>query len=114
MNLQTLRNIAILLIFAAMITACNMPSNPTEIPTVQPSATHGAPTRQVIPTNTRPVVSPTAQPTQVPPTSTSEPTATSTLTSTATATATPTSATCTDLAKFVDDVTIPDDTEVLP
>lgn len=114
MKLQTLRNLSILMSFAMIITACNIPSSQATTPTAQPSSTQSAPTQKVIPTNTQPAVPPTTPPTQVPPTSTSEPTATLTPSPTATSPGTPTSVVCTDQAKFVEDVTIPDDTEVVP
>jgi Ig-like domain from next to BRCA1 gene/3-keto-disaccharide hydrolase len=116
MNRQTLLNISILMLFAIIATACNMPSNQMTTPSPEPSSTTGAVTEQVISTKTQPVLLPTASPTQVPPssTATSKPTATSTTTPTATSQTTPTSVSCTDLAKFVDDVTVPDDTEMLP
>ncbi|MFZ0533435.1 MAG: NBR1-Ig-like domain-containing protein [Anaerolineales bacterium] len=78
--------------------------------------TEAAQTAQVVPTNTQVIVQPTSMVTQVPatPTTVSLPTATSTPIPTATMPPTPTSASCTNLAKFVADVTIPDDTEMLP
>jgi hypothetical protein len=68
------------------------------------------------PTNTLIPASPTNSATQVPPTATrtNTPTLTSTPVPTATSPATPTSSACTDLAKFVDDVSVPDNTEMLP
>jgi hypothetical protein len=100
-----------------MITGCNMPS--TGVPTQNPAATltEVVQTAQAVPTNTQPGIQQTTVVTQVPPSSTptSEPTATSTPIPTATSITppTPTSASCTNLAKFVEDVTIPDDTEML-
>jgi hypothetical protein len=110
MKPRLLHQISIVIFLSIIITACNIPSsqgtNTTQAPL--PSATS-----QAIPTMTQLLV-PTSLPTHALPTSTSKPTATSTPEPTVTSTATPASATCTDLAKFVEDVTVPDDTEMLP
>ena len=110
-----LRTITIFLLITIFVAGCNMPSTGegTSKPTTTPTQTE-----QVIPTNTQPSVLPTHEATQAPPTPTTAiiPTATSTPLPTATATSapTPTSASCTNQIKFVDDVTIPDKTEILP
>jgi hypothetical protein len=116
MKLPMLRNISVLISLAIIVTACKLPSNNGTPPSPQPLLTQAAQTAQVVPTNTQASLPPTSLPTSLPPTatSTSQPTATSTPMPTATSSATPTSASCTDLAKFEDDVTVPDDTEMLP
>jgi hypothetical protein len=111
MKQHTLRLTSVLIFIAILMTACNVPSSGGSTPTQSPLPTN---TVQAIPTHTQAVGIPTTEPTQAQPTSTSEPTATPTPAPTATTPATPTSATCTDLAKFVEDVTVPDDTEMLP
>ena len=114
MKLHMLRNTSILILLAIIVSACNMPSTAVSTSTGVSKSTQAAETAQAVPTNTQVSVSPTGIPTQVPPTSTSEPTDTPTPAPTATSPATPTSASCTDLAKFVEDVTVPDGTEMLP
>lgn len=112
MKLQSLRNLSILILFATLLSACSLPSTLVSTPSPEVLFT------QAVATSTRAVVQQTSVATQVPSTSTvtSVPTDTSTPkpTATSTTTATPASPTCTDLAKFVSDVTFPDDTEVLP
>lgn len=116
MSLPTLRTMSILIILTILVSGCNMPNAQGTTPTPELALTDAAQTPQAIPTNTQPIVPPTNVVTQVPPTPTtvSVPTATSTPSPTATTPPTPTSASCTELAKFVDDVTVPDDTEMLP
>ena len=111
MKRHTLRLVSFLMFFAMIASACSLPGREATTPTQAPPPTT---TSQAIPTTTQVVVVPSNTPTQAQPTSTSEPTATPTPAPTATSPATPTSATCTDLAKFVEDVTVPDDTEMLP
>jgi hypothetical protein len=110
----TFRMLAIFIILAILVSACNMPaSQGTEItPTLTNTATQPP---QVI-TITQPGNQPTTQVNELPTQSPTPlpPTATSTPLPTATLPPTPTSSTCTDLAKFVDDVTVPDDSEMLP
>ncbi len=109
-----LRTLSIFILISILSVGCNMPSTGGNTPT--PSTTTAAETQQVVPTNTQVAVQPTSEATQVPasPTATTAPTATSTPQPTATMPPTPTSASCTNQAKFIDDVTIPDDTEMLP
>ncbi len=116
MKISTFRLIGLLALLAVTITACNMPSTAVNIPTQAPLQTKTTPTGQALPTNTQVSVPSTSTATQLPPTATSTPapTATPTPAPTATSLVTPTSAACTDLAKFVEDVTVPDDTEMLP
>lgn len=111
-----LRTISMLFILAILISACNMPSSETNTPTPDLGATQTAQATHVVAQSTPPVIILTPVVTEAPTTTatTAPPTATSTSTSTATTQATPTSAVCTDMAEFVDDVTIPDDTEMLP
>ncbi len=114
MKHYTLHILAPLIILAIVITGCNLPGNATPTPTQETLITQVAETAQAVPTNTPVVVPPTGVATQVP-TVTSAPTVTHTPLPTAPTPATPTvSASCTDLAKFVDDITIPDDTQELP
>jgi hypothetical protein len=114
MKQHTLRLVSILVFLAMIASACNMPSANETTPTTAPLQTEIVPTAKAAPTITYISIPPTSPVTQLPPTITSTPTATSTPAPTATSPATPTSSACTDLAKFVDDVSVPDDTEMLP
>jgi hypothetical protein len=114
MKQHTLRLVSILVFLAMIASACNMPSANETTPTTAPLQTEIVPTAKAAPTITYISIPPTSPVTQLPPTITSTPTATSTPAPTATRSATPTSSACTDLAKFVDDVSVPDDTEMLP
>jgi hypothetical protein len=113
-----LRTITVFLLITILVAGCNMPGTGGNTPNPNPTLTLAPVTEQVHPTNTQPVIQPTNKPTQVPPTPTTAvlPTATSTPIPTATATnaPTPTSASCSNQFKFVEDVTIPDNTEILP
>ena len=113
-----LRTISIFLLIAIFLAGCNMPSTSVATPSPEPIKPGATQTEQTVPTNTQPVGQPTNEATQVPPTPTTAilPTDTPSPTPTATATKgpTPTSASCTNLIKFVEDVTIPDDSEILP
>jgi Ig-like domain from next to BRCA1 gene len=118
MKLPSLYSISIFILIAILVSGCNMPSSAGPTPSPELAITEAAQTAQAVPTNTQPIIQPTNVVTQVlsTPTTVSSPTATSTPIPTATATTPPTppSASCTNLVKFVDDVTIPDDTEMLP
>jgi hypothetical protein len=108
--------LSILILLAILVSACKMPASQGITPTPNVAATATAQPTQAVPTNTQPSVQPTMAVTELPttPPTPIPPTATSTPLPTATLPPTPTSSTCTDLAKFVDDVTVPDDTEMLP
>jgi hypothetical protein len=116
MKRPTLRMLSILILLAILVSACKMPASQGITPTPNVAATATAQPTQAVPTNTQPSVQPTMAVTELPttPPTPIPPTATSTPLPTATLPPTPTSSTCTDLAKFVDDVTVPDDTEMLP
>lgn len=115
MKLQKLRLVSGLLLLALIASACNIPSNVIPTLTLAPQMTEIQQTAQVLPTQTQVSLPPTSTSTQVPATSTSTPTSTPTAAPTATLPATPTSSSaCTDLAKFVEDVTVPDNTEFIP
>lgn len=116
MRLPSIRTISIIVLIAILASACKMPNTSESTPTAEVVLPDATQTTQAIPTNTQAIVQPTGETTQLPstPTTTSVPTASSTPKPTATMPPTPTSATCTNLAKFVDDVTVPDDTEMLP
>ena len=124
MKLPSIRTLSLLVLIAILASACNMPNAEVTTPTAELVLTEAPQTAQVLTTNTQAIVQPTSEVTQVPPTSTttSMPTATSTTVPTATATLppaaitpiTPTSSACTNLGKFVEDMTVPDDTEMLP
>ncbi|MFZ2098455.1 MAG: NBR1-Ig-like domain-containing protein [Anaerolineales bacterium] len=116
MKRPTLRTLSILILLAILVSACKMPASQGITPTPNVAATATAQPTQAVPTNTQPDVQPTMAVTELPttPPTPIPPTATSTPLPTATLPPTPTSSTCTDLAKFVDDVTVPDDTEMLP
>lgn len=114
MKLHTLRIMILLISMILIVSACNLPGSAVTTPTQEPLLTQIAQTAEAVPTETQAVVASTSAVTQ-PPTATTPPTATHTPLPTAPTPATPTSsAACTDLAKFVDDVTIPDNTEMLP
>ena len=102
--------ISIILVFAILLAGCNMPATDTTTPTQEQN------TQTVAPTNTQVAVVPTIQPTQQPATPTTSPTETATPEPSVTPTTqpSPTSASCTNQAKFVEDVTIPDESEILP
>ncbi len=118
MKLPSIRTLSIIVLIAILASACNMPNAAVSTPTTEAVLPEPTQTARAIPTNTQAIIRPTIENTQLPPTPTtvSVPTATSTPVPTATATMppTPTSSNCTSLAKFVDDVTVPDDTEMLP
>jgi hypothetical protein len=113
-----LRTLSVFLLFAILSTGCNMPRTGGITPNPNPTFTVVVETKQAVPTNTQTLVQPTIEATQVPPTPTTiiMPTSTSTPIPTATTTAapTPTQASCTNQITFVEDVTIPDKTEILP
>lgn len=109
----SLQAISLFLLCGILLAGCNMPSSNT------PSPTQAQNTQAVVPTNTQVAVIPTSEPTQpviTPITPTTPPTDTPTPEPSATPTQepTPTSAACTNQAKFVEDVTIPDESELLP
>jgi hypothetical protein len=110
----TFRMLSFFILMAILVSACNMPASQGTVtsPTLTSTTTQSP---QVI-TITQPGIKPTLQATEPPTQSPTPPppTATSTPLPTATLPPTPTSSTCTDLAKFVDDVTVPDDSEMLP
>jgi hypothetical protein len=119
MKRPTFRTLSILIFLAILISACKLPASegtPSGPNVGITATTQPAP---LVPTNTKPgyppplVVTalPTASPTSMPPTATFTPSPSATTAPTSTSSI---SSTCTDLAKFVDDVTIPDDTEILP
>jgi hypothetical protein len=113
---RPLRITAIILLISILATACNMPSGGAPTPTQAPILTQAEATEQEIATSVPPTTQPLVTITSAPasPTATTAPTATSTPVPTATSTSVGTPASCTDLASFVEDVTIPDNTEVLP
>jgi hypothetical protein len=111
---RILRVLLFISLFSAFAVACALPGGSEATQTTIPPATQ---TQVPLVTLTQPVVLPTIVETLVPPTPTvSLPTATPTPAPTATPTVTPTTipGSCTDQIKFVDDVTIPDNTELLP
>ncbi|HEX9091584.1 MAG TPA: NBR1-Ig-like domain-containing protein [Anaerolineales bacterium] len=121
--MKSLLNLIVFALFAIILVACNMPitGGPTENPGL--IFTQAAQTAAALPTNTVPPNPfPTNLPTQaitaVPPTAVTviTPTATSTEEPTATpeGLATPTATNCTDAYEYVDDITIPDGTELIP
>ncbi len=118
MKLHTLLTITFIVLFTFALVACSQPT--TEVSTPDPGLvfTQAAQTAAALPTTIPPSPAPTVAITQIPPTATPESSPTSTSTSlptaTPTITTTPDQANCTDQVKFVSDVTIPDDTELLP
>jgi hypothetical protein len=123
MKLHSLITLSIFVLFAVLLSACNMPIVGNTTPDPGPLFTQAAQTAEAQPTNTLPVTQPTSVFTQVVPTpttavpptatSTTEPSATPTTAATPTTTATTIGGTCTDQMDFVSDVTVPDDTEML-
>ncbi|MGE5124436.1 MAG: NBR1-Ig-like domain-containing protein [Acidobacteriaceae bacterium] len=123
MNLKSLLKYPSMALFAIILVACNMPitGGPTQIP--GSIFTQAAQTSSALPTNTSPVNAfPTNLPTQatspLPPTPITQITPTETATPEPSATPiegpVPTEANCSDAYEFVDDITIPDGTELLP
>ena len=113
---MSLRAISILLVFTILLVACNMPGSSPPTTSVLPTLTQAQETQGAAPTNTQVVIVPTTEPTQQPATPTTLPTETATPEPSATPTteSTPSPSTCTNLGKFVEDVTIPDESEILP
>lgn len=109
------RAITFFLLIAILSVGCNMPSTGGITPSPSETVTETVP---AIPTNTQIILQPSSVPSQVSsiPTTVIIPTDTSTPIPTATTTPAPTatSASCTNQVKFVEDVTIPDNTEILP
>lgn len=121
MKLPAIRNLSLFLLIAILASACKMPNTAGTPPTTEIVITEAPQTAQVVPTDTQPIVLPTSEITQIPPSPTTVkvPIATSSPVPTASPTTaitspTPTSSACTNLVKFVEDVTVPDDTEMLP
>ena len=117
MKSPSLLALSMFVLFTISLAACNMPSVGDTTPDPGLVFTQAAQTAGAIPTNLPPTSQPTIVVTQVPatPTVVFPPTATATSepTTTPTTAATPTSTACTDMVKFVSDVTVPDDTEML-
>jgi len=123
MNQKSLLTLSFLAFFVIILAACNMPvaGGPTQNPGLV--FTQAAQTSAALPTNTAAVNPfPTNLPTQaaspVPATPVTQITPTEAATPEPSATptegTTPTEANCTDAYEFVDDITIPDGTELLP
>jgi hypothetical protein len=114
--IRPLRISTILLLISIVAAACNMPAGSVPTGTQVAALTQVEPTQQKTATHTLPTTQPLVTITQMPGTSTAtvQPTSTSTPVPTATATAVGTPGACTDQAKFVEDVTIPDNSEMLP
>jgi hypothetical protein len=112
----TFRTLSLFILMVILVTACNMPASQGTETTPTQANTEMTQPPQVLATNTQSGILPTIEVTTLPNQSPTPlpPTATSTPLPTATLPPTPTSATCTNLAKFVDDVTVPDDSEMLP
>jgi hypothetical protein len=111
-----LRIVSIILLISLLAAACNMPGGGAPTPTQEPVLTQAEATEQETATNSPPTTQPLVTVTSAPvtPTTTTAPTATSTPIPTTTSTPVGTPGACTDQAKFVEDVTIPDNTEMLP
>ncbi len=111
---RSLHTLTLIILASLVLSACNMPSTGQSVPTSPPLPTQTQPPMVTV---TQPGGVSTAVPTQLPPSPTvAPPTATNTPLPTDTPTATPTTlpGACTDKIKFVDDITIPDNTELLP
>jgi hypothetical protein len=117
MKIPSIRILSMFILISIIASSCRVPSAEVNTPSPEVIVTEPVGTAQAVPTNTHSIAQPTALVTQLPPTSTMVPlpTATSTLEPTATAAASPipTISSCSNLAKFVDDVSITDDTEML-
>jgi len=111
-SLLTLSNLAIFVIF---LTACNLPGVSSVTPDPGLVFTQAAQTVTALPTSPPPTIAPTLITSTLPPTLPPiiTPTASPTIPPTATPSSTPSGTSCTDQIKFVDDVTFPDDTEIL-
>ena len=111
-----LRTLSIIILISILAAACNVSTSTPPTSTDVPVLTQAEATEQETATSVQPTVQPFVTVTSAPPTSTSTaaPTATSTATNTPTSTPLGTPGSCTDQAKFVQDVTIPDNTEMLP
>jgi hypothetical protein len=118
MKLHTFSIIFFLFVMSMILTACNLSAGGVTTPDPGLVFTQAAQTATALPTTVPTTIPPTTAVTQAQPTATVmvPPTSTSTPLPTATPTITPTvdQATCTNKAKFISDVTIPDDTEFLP
>jgi hypothetical protein len=110
------RTLSIILLISILITACNIPGSTASTATQIPVLTQAEATKQETTTSSQPTTQPMVTVTQAltTPTATTVPTATSTPVPTATSTVVGTPVSCTDQAKFVEDVTIPDNSEMLP
>jgi hypothetical protein len=111
----SLRTLSILILISVLAAACNPSGGTTPTLTQVPILTQAEATEQETAT-TQPTAQPFVTVTPAPPTPTTaaSPTATSTPEPTATSTPLGTPGSCTDQAKFVEDVTVPDKTEMLP
>lgn len=111
----SLHTLSILLLISVLAAACNPSAGQTPTLTQVPVLTQAEATEQESAT-TQPTTQPFVTVTQAPPTSTATTAPTATYTPTTTPTSTPvgTPGSCTDQAKFVDDVTIPDNSQMLP
>jgi hypothetical protein len=115
MKLHTLLTMTTFTLSAIILNACNMPSTGVTTPDPGLVYTQAAQTAAVLPTIPPPTALPPVviTPVTTTPTMIIVPTNTPLPTATATVEASPTSASCTNQAEFVDDVTVPDDTEIL-
>ncbi len=108
--------IASIVLIAVVIVGCKVPTVTSPTPSQEPILTAAEETEVVMTTETQAATPTQAFATLTPSgpkeTATTAPTATTTVTPSATPT--PAAGTCTDLVKFVEDVTIPDNTQVLP
>ncbi len=111
----SLRTLSILILISVLAAACNPSAGTTPTLTQVPVLTQAEATEQESAT-TQPTAQLLVTVTQAPPTSTATTAPTATYTPTTTPTSTPvgTPGSCTDQAKFVDDVTVPDNTQMLP
>jgi hypothetical protein len=119
MKSNTIFTTFLIILALFILTACNLPgSSATQtdpgLVNTQTAQTAAAYPTQTVPTTFPTAIISTAIPSPTIATSTPPATATTVPTATSTASATPTTAsTCTNQAKFVSDVTVPDDTEML-
>jgi Ig-like domain from next to BRCA1 gene len=124
MKRKSLLPITLIVFSAMLLAACNLPMTSVSTPDPGLVFTQAAQTQTAQPTMIPTTIPPTGMITLEPPTpaivlpptstSTSVPTATPTVAASPTTTTTPNEGSCTNQIEFVSDVTIPDDTELLP
>jgi len=119
MKTLTLRTIPVIFLFALLLVGCNFSAGATPTQNIDVAYTQAAQTVVALLTSPAPTSQPTTAVTPTPPpvilaTATPIASPTSAPTATPTTQLTATAQSCTDMVEFVDDVTVPDNTEMLP